>query len=225
MASAEPFEPARSSRRFTIGTPDGIAAVVLPPLLAEIRHEAPAIDVRVRQLLPAAAPAALDTREVDIAIVPADDSLPARFVARALYGEDFVVAMRAGHPIGSAPSLGAYCAAQHLLVSPTGDARGFVDAVLETRGLSRRIALTVPSFMLGLAVIAETDLVAAMPRRQVAMYGPRFDVMSAELPAPLGRFRVSTVTPTAAMADAGLSWLLGLLDATSRHRVAGQSFG
>src|SRR5688572_23225934 len=31
VATAEPFNPATSTRRFTIGSPDGASAVVLPP--------------------------------------------------------------------------------------------------------------------------------------------------------------------------------------------------
>ena len=56
---------------------------------------------------------------------------------------------------------------QHLLVSLTGDAHGFVDEMLAKRGLPRRVALTVPNFMMALALIAETDLIAALPRRLV----------------------------------------------------------
>ena len=89
-----------------------------------------------------------------------------------------------------------------------------MDATLAERGLSRRVALTIPSFMLALAVVAETDLVAAMPRGQVRMHGARFGVVSAELPAPLGRFRVQAVVPRAAMADAGLAWLLARLESS-----------
>src|SRR5262245_5314747 len=36
VASADPFDPRRSPRRFTIGAPDGIAAVALPAALALI---------------------------------------------------------------------------------------------------------------------------------------------------------------------------------------------
>src|SRR3954463_16323459 len=48
VAGAEPFDAARSSRRFTIGMPDGIASVVLPPLLAAARSVAPRIEIRLR---------------------------------------------------------------------------------------------------------------------------------------------------------------------------------
>ena len=34
ISTAEPFDPATCTRRFTIGAPDGVSAVFLPPLLA-----------------------------------------------------------------------------------------------------------------------------------------------------------------------------------------------
>ena len=140
IATAEPFDPATSTRRFTIGAPDGVSAVFLSPLLAELRRLAPGINISVRQILPPRAVrttervwepvlADIEARAVDIAVVPADE-VPARFTARTLYEEDFVIAMRAGHPFGKGPTLDAFCRMQHLVVSLTGDAYGFVDEVL-----------------------------------------------------------------------------------------------
>ena len=203
IATAEPFDPARSTRRFTIGAPDGVSAVFLPPLLAELRRTAPGIDIGVRQLLPTpgetsperawrSAFAELEARAMDIAIIPSDD-IPARFHERTLYEEDFVVAMRAGHPFADAPTLDRYCEMQHLVVSLTGDPHGFVDDVLAEQGRSRRVALTVPNFMFALAVIAETDLISALPRRFVAMHAARFGVVrwsaAAARPLPAQRRR------------------------------------
>lgn len=214
LAAAEPFDPARSARRFVVGVAtDGIGSVVLPPLLAALRREAPHVDLRTRPVTAAAAAAALDARNVDVAVVPAEET-PARFATRTLYEEDFVVAMRDGHPLGPAPTLERYCDALHLLVSPAGDDRGFVDKALESRGLSRRVVLTSQSFFLALAVVAATDLVAALPRRQLTMHGRRFGVVHGELPLPLGQFAVHAVAPRAAVSDAGLAWLLDIMART-----------
>src|SRR6185369_1705734 len=117
--------------------PDGSAAVVLPPLLADLKKVAPHIDLSAQQLLPprgillperAWNPALilLETRAIDIAIAPLDET-PARFVAKTLYEEDFVIAMRAGHPFADDPTLERYCRMQHVVVSLTGDPHGFVD--------------------------------------------------------------------------------------------------
>ena len=71
LSTAEPFDPAVSMRLFTIGAPDGISAVVLPPLLARLRRAAPGIDIGVRQILPTparvwhSAIAELDARATD----------------------------------------------------------------------------------------------------------------------------------------------------------------
>jgi len=233
ISTAEPFDPARSTRRFTIGAPDGVSAVFLPPLLAELRQAAPGIDISVRQLLPTPgetsperawrfAFAELEARAMDIAIIPFDD-IPVRFFERTLYEEDFVVAMRAGHPFGDDPTLARYCAMQHLVVSLTGDAHGFVDEVLARQGYSRRIALTVPNFMFALAVIAETDLISALPRRFVAMHAARFGVVGLEAPLSLGRFRLNAAVPKVAMMDMGLAWLFDVLGRTEQaaHAMAG----
>jgi DNA-binding transcriptional LysR family regulator len=221
ISTAEPFDPARSTRRFTIGAPDGVSAVFLPPLLAELRLAAPGMDISVRQLLPTqgetsperawrSAFAELEARAMDIAIIPSDD-IPVRFLTRTLYDEDFVVAVRAGHPFADAPTLDRYCTMQHLVVSLTGDAYGFVDRILAEQGRSRRIALTVPNFMFALAVIAETDMISALPRRFVAMHAPRFGVVGLEAPLSLGRFRLNAAAPEVAMMDMGLAWLFDVL--------------
>jgi DNA-binding transcriptional LysR family regulator len=224
VASAEPFNPAKSDRRFTIGAPDAISAVIAPQLLAVLADTAPRIDVAVRQLLPPARTVSrawepvltdLEAREIDIGIAPLD-TVPERFVARTLYEEDFVIAMRAGHPFARAPNLDQFCKMQHLVVSLSGDPYGFVDRSLADHGRTRRIALTVPNFMMALTTLAETDLIGALPRRLVAMHAARFGVKSAEAPLPLPRFSVRAVTTRAAMMDAGVAWLFGILQEVSQ---------
>jgi DNA-binding transcriptional LysR family regulator len=215
ISTAEPFDAARSARRFTIGAPDGVSAVLLPPLFAHIRRKAPRIDVGVRNLLPArmtweTSLVDLDARAIDIAILPIDD-VPARFIEQTLYEEDIVVVTRAGHEFAEAPTLERYCQMLHLLVSITGDSHAFVDEALAKQGLSRRVALTVPNFMLALALIAQTDLIAALPRRFVAMHAARFGVTSSEAPLPLSPFRIRAIAPRVAMMDAGLAWLFDVL--------------
>lgn len=220
ISTAEPFDPATSARRFTIGAPDGISAVVLSPLLAALNRVAPRIDIGVRQILPSPARvwqtaiAELEARAMDIAILPSDD-IPARFEARCLYDEDFVVAARAGHPFARNPTLERYCGMRHLVVSQSGDPHGFVDEQLAKQGGKRRIALTVPNFMFALAVIAETDLISALPRRFVALHAARFGVVALEPPLSLPGFRLNAVAPKVATMDAGLAWLLDLLERTT----------
>lgn len=90
ISTAAPFDPAASTRRFTIGAPDGASAVFLPPLLTVLRRDAPHVDVAIRQTLPVPGEtperawrmvwAELESRAVDVAIIPSGD-VPARFRA------------------------------------------------------------------------------------------------------------------------------------------------
>jgi DNA-binding transcriptional LysR family regulator len=221
MATAEPFDPAKSNRRFTIAAPDAVSAVLLPPLLTELRRSGPGIAINIRQLLPTpgikepehawqSAFADLEARLMDVAVIPSD-VVATRFVKRTLYEEDFIVAARAGHPFAKDPSLARYCDMPHLVVSQSGGTYGFVDEVLEKRGRSRKIALTVPNFMFALATIADTDLIAALPRRLVALHAARFNVIGIEPPIPLGHFRINAVAPQVALMDAAVAWLFDQL--------------
>jgi DNA-binding transcriptional LysR family regulator len=221
ISAAEPFDPARSKRRFTIGAPDAVFAVILPELLRAVGKAAPQLNISARQMLPqpgsgpavnpwASLLAELEQRTVDIALLPMGE-VPARFVRQALYEEDFVIGMRAGHPFAERPTPEAFCGAQHLVVSQAGDPHGFVDDILVSKGLARRVALTAPNFMMALALLAETELIAAMPRQLILRHAARFDLAIAEPPFPLRSDPISAIATRASMMDGGVAWLFGML--------------
>jgi DNA-binding transcriptional LysR family regulator len=221
IARSEPFDLGTSSRRMVIGAPDGVSAVLLPSLMSSLAEAAPGIDLGIRQLLPVADEVApdrawrdafrdLETRALDVAIIPADEG-PVRFERRTLYEEDFVLVLRPGHAYLEKPGVEAYCASDHLVVSHSGDPHGFVDEVLARQGLARRVALTLPNFIFACSFIAGTELICAVPRRFAEQHAPRMDIVVAEPPLPLGAFRLNAFVPRAALADAGLQWLLRVL--------------
>lgn len=228
VATSAPFDARTSTRAFTIGAPDGTAAVFLPALMQHVRKHAPRIDIRVRHLMPRAgessieagwrdAFAELDARAIDVAVIPIA-AAPARFSLRALFEEDFVIAARADHAWLKKPTLTAFVAAEHLVVSQTGDPYGFVDMALAERRLARRVALTAPNFMLALALLADSDMIAAVPRSLFALHGARFKLACAKPPLVLPRFGLSAVAPKPALQDAGLRWLLETLASSSVAR-------
>jgi DNA-binding transcriptional LysR family regulator len=148
----------------------------------------------------------IEARLMDIAVLPIRE-VPARFASRVLYDETFVVAMRSGHPFKRKPTLDRYCEAQHLVVSERGDPHGFVDEALAALGRKRRVALTVPNFMQALSVLAETDLIAALPRSLVRVQSGRFGLVHVEPPLRLPDFQLRAVLPKVALMDGGLAWL------------------
>jgi DNA-binding transcriptional LysR family regulator len=221
MASAAPFDPAKSGRRFVIGAPDAVMASVMAPLLERLDTKAPHVDIGLIHLMPLVRGGSMDqpwqeslrkleNREIDVAMLPLR-MVPPRFEARRLYDEDFVVAMRKGHLFARAPNQATFCRSQHLLVSLSGEPRGFVDDLLARRGLKRRIVLTVPSFMMAVAHLSSSDLIATLPRRLVERHATRFGLASAELPFKRKPDPIQTVATKAAMMDAGIVWLMDVI--------------
>lgn len=217
VSAAAPFDPRTARRSFTIGAPDALAAVFLDPLLKILAREGPGIDIRLLQLMPQRhgksssqvwqdTLSELDSHRLDLAVLPVGP-LPSRYAERLLFEEDFVVAMRKGHRMARKVTLSAYLAAPHLLVSAIGDALGIVDVRLAERGHSRRVALTVPSFMMALAQLAESDFIGTLPRHLVERHAARFDLVMRSVPFPWTPDPVRVVASRAAMADAGVAWL------------------
>lgn len=221
VSTAGPFDPKTAQRCFTIGAPDALAAIFLGPFVACLAREAPSIDIRLLQLMPQhhgrptnqvwqTTLTELDAQRLDVAVLPIGPP-PPRFAERLLFEEDFVVAMRKGHPLARKPSLVAYLAAHHMLVSAIGDALGVVDAKLAEKGHSRRVALTVPNFMMALVQLTESDLIATLPRHLVERHAARFNLVMRPVPLPWTPDPVRVVASRAAMADAGIAWLFEIM--------------
>jgi DNA-binding transcriptional LysR family regulator len=220
LGSATPFDPPTAGRRFIVAAPDAVLASTMIPLLERISAEAPHVDVGLIHVMPwrragsKEAPWAeclmmLENREIDLAMLPIK-SVPPRFAARRLYDEDFVVAMRMGHPFARAPTEAAFCAADHLLVSLNGDPHGFIDEMLAKRGSRRRVVLTVPSFVMALTHLASSDLLAVLPRRLVRQHAALLGLVAVELPLRRKSDPIHAVVTRAALMDAGVAWLMEL---------------
>ena len=153
---------------------------------------------------------------IDIAVIPGEQA-PRRFAGRLLFEEDFVLAMAPWHSYLHTPCLEAYCRARHLVVSFAGDPHGFVDEVLKGKGLARDVVLTVPNFMFACALIADAELICAIPRRLATGYADRLGFAWAEPPLPLGRFRLHAFASRSALADQGVAWLFERLIETAKR--------
>ncbi|HEX6705598.1 MAG TPA: LysR family transcriptional regulator [Albitalea sp.] len=221
LHTAVPFDPATSSRRFVIGAPDAVLASTATSVLKRLGTVAPGVDIGLIHLMPQPRDRLTDNpwgqclhqieqREVDVALLPISE-LPPRFEAQWLYDEDFVVAMRKGHPFARDPTEANFCAANHLLVSSSADPHGFVDEALRKRGRKRRVALTAPSFMVALEHVAHSDLLVTLPRQLVRQHAARFGLAAVELPVKRKPDPIQAVTTKAAMLDAGVAWLMATL--------------
>jgi DNA-binding transcriptional LysR family regulator len=180
------FDPESSSRMFRIATNDYVATVLMPPLMTHLAEVAPSIDVRIVPLA-GRMHELLDAQEVDFGCTSVGE-LPERFEARELLEDSYVVLMRPDHMLAEGRmTLQAYARATHILVTPRGDPRGFVDTALAQRGLTRRVGLTVNQFAAAPAIVATTDMIATIPKRAADLFGPPFGLVQKPCPVPAPR--------------------------------------
>jgi DNA-binding transcriptional LysR family regulator len=95
----------------------------------------------------------------------------------------------------------------HALVSPRGLALGAADAALAKRGLSRRVAVILPSFHAAALVVARSDLVLTTSERIARTALRRGPLRILEPPIALDPFVVTMLWPARLDADPLHVWL------------------
>jgi DNA-binding transcriptional LysR family regulator len=216
------FEPRTARRAFCIASPDLFDVLVIPPLLERIGAEAPGVDISVVPLNERRVGVALETGEVDIAIAPQveRDAPPPEMsasgiVRRTLLHDAFVCFLRAGHPELAKRkrlTLETFASLSHVLVSPTGEGPGLVDAMLAQHGLTRRIALRIQHFFSALAIVANSDLILTAPSPLARVpVNERTAVVSFPPPLELPGHTISIVWHERFSNDPGHRWLRDLV--------------
>ena len=208
------FEPARAERTFRIALNDFGASVLLPPLVKRLSLLAPGVDLRALPANDERAIEMLDRGHVDIAVGSFDKAPSGRFEFEILFQSAFTCVVRNDHPATArAPvSLEEFAELPHLLFSQTGDATGFVDTVLAKVGLRRRVAVTVPHFLVAPFVLAQSDMVATLPTRLVEDFAGLAGLSVIEAPVGLPEFPCTLLWTRRAGVAAAHAWF--------RHQIA-----
>ena len=159
LAGRAAFEPATTDRVFRLHMSDIGEMVFLPPLLERLHRIAPGARVETRSTPQEEIEAALAAGELDLAVGFLPGLRPPLRNAR-LFVDPYVCMMRAGHPrIGDALTRKLFLEASHALVASIGAGHRVIEETLLEHGLSRRIALRVPHFMVVPMILERTDLV------------------------------------------------------------------
>ncbi|MBJ3815822.1 LysR family transcriptional regulator [Shimwellia pseudoproteus] len=160
------FAPREARMTYTIAATDYALKTIVVPLMAALKKQAPGIRGAVVPVDHPRLARQLEQGEVDMALVT-PQTTPEDLHGQALYQEEYVCMMRASHPQAGAAALtlDAFCALEHVLVSSHGSFRGPTDDALSAMGRSRRVGLTVNSFLVLPEILRVTDMVAVVPRR------------------------------------------------------------
>ncbi|MEH2513313.1 DNA-binding transcriptional LysR family regulator [Nitrobacteraceae bacterium AZCC 1564] len=224
------FEPASSTRRFTIAVSDFGTLIMMPQLLSLLRREAPLVDLVIRPDAQIDIAEQIDLGLIDIAIGTFGD-VPARFRSRSLFAYDDVLLSNASWR-SNRLSLEELSDLSIVTVSLHGEHEGAVDGFVSIRGLSRRsdmydrlalerafsgsqrsprVAVSLPHFLALPALLQNCDLVAIVPRPLGQSLARMHALSIHELPYKTSSLHVSALWHERNANDETQEWLRGML--------------
>ena len=157
---------------FNIAISNYTASILFPELAEVLEKEAPNINVRSKQLGDVDLLKELEAANIDFIIAGQQLEETENFISHHLYDEDFVCVMRKDHPLAKKKKLSIkeFAESKHLMVATTGKAFGFVDYLLEAKGLKRRVAMTVNQFLVAPAIIRQSNMILTVSKRVAARF-------------------------------------------------------
>jgi DNA-binding transcriptional LysR family regulator len=164
LEPARELDLARLERTFTVRANDVLLAAFAPGLLELAAGQAPGVELRLLGENPDD-DNNLSRGEVDLDVGSLPDG-PASIATQVVGSDELALVVRAGHPLAAGTlTVEQFAGAVHIVVSRRGRLRGPVDAVLEARGLRRRVSAALPSLAAALAIVESSDIVCVLPRR------------------------------------------------------------
>ncbi len=163
------FEPREATGAVRTATIDLHQSTLLPALVARLRREAPGLDLHFQAI----ERHRLHDQACDRRTRPSHRANSRRGVGltEPLWRDRLVTLIGVNNPLPLPMTLDSFAGADHAVdaghvqVDANGKGASLVDAILAARGLTRRIAVVLPSSAGLPFVVAKTDLIATLPSR------------------------------------------------------------
>ncbi len=222
VESQSSFDPARSTRTFTLACSDAEQISEVPRIAAAFARKLPKASLRVMSVDQLESKGGLASTEVDVAIAPAQEPIP-DVHSIDLYEEQGVLVVREGHPqVRRRMSKEQFNTLRHidilLALGGPGIGHRIVEDFFASHGLHRDIAISVPSFAAAAAIASQTDWVAGMPRRMAAAFLRQMPLRTIAMPIRSVSFRIQLVWHERTHSDAGARFFRSLILEAARPR-------
>ncbi|MGV2288023.1 LysR family transcriptional regulator [Trinickia sp. YCB016] len=213
VLDAQQFDPATTTRTFSIALSDVGEIVFLPRLLQLFAKRAPHANLRSVSLPPAHVERGLESGDVDLAIGYFPDLSGSNFFQQRLFTHRFICLMRSSHPLAGAPlTLDQFLACGHAVVRAEGRSQEVLEKFLEKKRIRRRAVLETPHFMSLPFILARTDLIATVPHAiGFAYVAEHASITLVEPPLPLPHFDLKQHWHRKYHNDPRMSWLRGVV--------------
>lgn len=161
---SQDFRPERDLQQVTLAMNEELEPSLLPRLVQGLRRQAPQLRVASVRVDRPNMRADLAAGRLDGVLDVAQPAAP-ELAHVALLHDDFVVVSRRSRAL----SLEDYLAAGHITVSSRRTGRAVEDLALARLGLTRRVELRCQHYEAACRLVADTDLLLTLPRRQAEM--------------------------------------------------------
>jgi DNA-binding transcriptional LysR family regulator len=206
LRPADDVDVASLQRTFTIRGNEQVPAMLAARMLQAIASEAPHVSLR---FVPEGDESVEELRSgrVDLDIGMQHDLAP-DIVAADLFSDRFVAVVKRGHRLSKGRVTPERLAAEsHISMSRRGRARGPLDDALGDAGLTRRIAVIVPTPAAALAIAADTNLVAILPTLAASLSPLATRLAQIPLPVAVPPFTAAMIWHRHLDADPAHQWL------------------
>lgn len=214
------FDPAASKRAFHVLTNDYAEIILLARLVGTLRKQAAGVSIRVHRppnvFQPPSRTALSDSYDLAIGFFPDALSLDASVRSEVLFEEENVCIASANHPsIRGKISLRQFASEGHVAVFYKSEGPGVIDTILSQKGLTRKLAVLAPHFASVPFIVAESNLIATVPKRLAIKLRGTLKLQLLPLPIALPALRLSMLWHERMDADPAHAWLRALAAETA----------
>ncbi|MFZ7089739.1 LysR family transcriptional regulator [Primorskyibacter sp. 2E233] len=212
LSGPQVFDPMRTTASFKISGSDFFADLLMPKLAERMLRLAPGIVVQMVDLVPDSYAAIIDRHQADLALIPRMP-VPDWILQESLFHSSFVTIARKGHPRlcrilpGDVIPIDLFCDLGHVLFSPEGNLTAMGDKALAQVGRARRIMMTMPVFSGVYTAVAQSDLIALIPKQLALEKAEMFGLDLYQPPMPVTRAEITMVWHRRADRNPALLWL------------------
>jgi len=179
------FVPATTAMTIAIAGSDHSQHAWLMPFAIAVRAKAPGLRLAFCSARPETLEKQMEQGQVDLAVYPPAYS-SGSILSINLPPERYVLIARRQHPIvRRGIGLEQFLALEHVIADPSGaNFEGPTDRSLETLGRSRRVVMSVSSFLVAAEVVAQTDLIAIVPQGATRNRKDRLQILKPPIDIP-----------------------------------------
>lgn len=220
-----PFDPRKSRRTFRFCVLDAGIIHLLPPLVDILAREAPHIRLRALPIDTQQLEPWLESGKIDF-VLGSFPGLVNGIRRQPLWLERYASVVRRGHPrLGKAPSLRAFAAEKHVLVSTagTGHAHQMAERAVEHAVPAENIVCRVPMFIGAAFVVKHSDAVATLPVTLASVLASDLGLQVVAPPIKLPKIEICQYWHERFHRDPGNKWIRSVFARLFRRRGASAS--